>query len=177
MCSKCLGPCGSELLFLTVPCCWCTGHSDNDTDFISALTGLFKDIATAVEENHDLLLTSFGATYLVDFTLGLQAECDVQVGQGGNFCTSPVIPYMSAADRMLGRSQSSVVKRSARMLSCTCESWIIAILCWCQTTIWNKICICCTHSEFLQKLEERWCAWCRVAASYRGTLTTRSCSV
>ena len=70
-------------------------------DFISALTGLFKDIATAVEENHDLLLTSFGATYLVDFTLGLQAECDVQVGQGRNVCTSPVIPYMSAASRML----------------------------------------------------------------------------
>ncbi|DBB16575.1 TPA: Golgi transport complex subunit 4 [Trebouxia sp. C0006] len=55
-----------------------TGHSDNDTDFISALTGLFKDIATAVEENHDLLLTNFGATFLVEFTLGLQAECDVQ---------------------------------------------------------------------------------------------------
>ncbi|DBA99835.1 TPA: Golgi transport complex subunit 4, variant 2 [Trebouxia sp. C0004] len=55
-----------------------TGYSDNDTDFITALTGLFKDIATAVEENHDLLLTNFGATFLVRFTLGLQAECDVQ---------------------------------------------------------------------------------------------------
>ena len=58
-----------------------TGHSDNETDFISALTGLLKDIATAVEENHDLLLTNFGATFLVQFTLGLQAECDVQVCQ------------------------------------------------------------------------------------------------
>ncbi len=64
---------------LTVQICVETGHSDNDTDFISALTGLFKDIATAVEENHDLLLTNFGATFLVQFTLGLQAECDVQV--------------------------------------------------------------------------------------------------
>jgi hypothetical protein len=64
---------------LTVQICVGTGHSDNDTDFISALTGLFKDIATAVEENHDLLLTNFGATFLVEFTLGLQAECDVQV--------------------------------------------------------------------------------------------------
>lgn len=57
------------------------GHSDNDTDFITTLTGLFKDIATAVEENHDMLLGSFGASFLVDFTLGLQAECDIQVRQ------------------------------------------------------------------------------------------------
>lgn len=64
---------------LTVQICDETGHSDNDTDFISALTGLFKDIATAVEENHDLLLSNFDATFLVEFTLGLQAECDVQV--------------------------------------------------------------------------------------------------
>ena len=64
---------------LTMQKCVGTGHSDNDTDFISALTGLFKDIATAVEENHDLLLNNFGATFLVEFTLGLQAECDVQV--------------------------------------------------------------------------------------------------
>ncbi len=71
------------LWHLTVQIFVWTGHSDNDTDFISALTGLFKDIATAVEENHDLLLTNFGATFLVQFTLGLQAECDVQV------CHSP----------------------------------------------------------------------------------------
>ena len=61
---------------------WRAGHSDNDTDFITTLTGLFKDIATAVEENHDMLLGSFGASFLVDFTLGLQAECDMQVRQG-----------------------------------------------------------------------------------------------
>lgn len=28
-----------------------------------------------------MLLGSFGPSFLVDFTLGLQAECDVQVGQ------------------------------------------------------------------------------------------------
>lgn len=58
---------------------WYAGHSDNDTDFITTLTGLFKDIAMAVEENHDMLLGSFGASCLVDFILGLQAECDLQV--------------------------------------------------------------------------------------------------
>ena len=56
-----------------------TGQSDNDTDFITALTSLFKDIAMAVEENHDLLANGFGASFMVDFTLGLQHECDVQV--------------------------------------------------------------------------------------------------
>lgn len=55
-----------------------TGHSDDDTDFITTLTGLFKDIATAVEQNHDMLLGSFGAPFLVNFILGLQAECDMQ---------------------------------------------------------------------------------------------------
>lgn len=29
-----------------------------------------------------MLLSSFGASFLVDFTLGLQAECDLQVWQG-----------------------------------------------------------------------------------------------
>ena len=64
------------------------GHSDNDTDFITALTGLFKDIATAVEENHDMLF-SFGASFPVDFILGLQAECDIQVQQGTSSTGQP----------------------------------------------------------------------------------------
>lgn len=66
------------------------GHSDNDTDFITTLTGLFKDIATAVEENHDMLMSSFGASFLVDFTLGLQAECDLQVWQGTSADAHPL---------------------------------------------------------------------------------------
>ena len=61
------------------PSSWYAGHSENDTDFITTLRGLFKDIATAVEENHDMLLGSFGAPFLVNFILGLQAECDMQV--------------------------------------------------------------------------------------------------
>lgn len=68
-----------------------TGHSENDTDFISALTGLFKDIATAVEQNHDLLLGSFGVDFLIEFTLGLQAECDVQVSGSGHNSLLPMV--------------------------------------------------------------------------------------
>ena len=74
------------------PSSWYAGHSDNDTDFITTLTGLFKDIATAVEENHDMLLGSFGGPFLVNFILGLQAECDIQV----RHCTSAVLHILLA---------------------------------------------------------------------------------
>lgn len=73
------------------------GQSDSDTGFFTALTSLFKDIATAVEENRDLLVNGFGGSFFVDFTLGLQQECDVQVSAPPVVCLNASCAALTVA--------------------------------------------------------------------------------
>ena len=55
------------------------GHASGDSDYISTLTKLFKDIATAVQDNQQWVVDTFGREALLQTVLGLQEECDVQV--------------------------------------------------------------------------------------------------
>ena len=55
------------------------GHASGDNDYISTLTKLFKDIATAVQDNQQWVVDTFGTEALLQTVLGLQEECDVQV--------------------------------------------------------------------------------------------------
>ncbi len=156
---------------LTVQPCIGTGHSDNDTDFISALTGLFKDIATAVEENHDLLLTNFGATFLVEFTLGLQAECDVQVCHLKAWIMSlcalskfKLLSYLSdSACRMCVEALVNV--HTHTVASSVLMRWP-----------WLTYSLTCVTMCGLPFGHSHTAAGCREAVLYRGTLITRSCS-
>eukprot|EP00891_Asterochloris_glomerata_P008941 jgi/Astpho2/8941/Aster-02621 len=55
-----------------------TGHASGDSDYISTLTKLFKDIATAVQDNQQWVVDTFGREALLQTVLGLQEECDIQ---------------------------------------------------------------------------------------------------
>ena len=45
-------------------------------DFVQALTGLFRDIGSALDANRDAVVETFGATAMLDVATALQAECD-----------------------------------------------------------------------------------------------------
>jgi len=45
-------------------------------DFVQALTGLFRDIGSALDANRDAVVETFGQTAMLDVATALQAECD-----------------------------------------------------------------------------------------------------
>lgn len=46
--------------------------------FIDVLSGLFRAVAMAVEQDESSIVSTFGAAALMDVVVGLQAECDSQ---------------------------------------------------------------------------------------------------
>jgi hypothetical protein len=46
--------------------------------FIDVLSGLFRAVAMAVEQDESSIVSTFGAAALLDVVVGLQAECDSQ---------------------------------------------------------------------------------------------------
>ena len=46
-------------------------------DFVQALTGLFRDIGSALDANRDAVVETFGAAAMLDVATALQAECDI----------------------------------------------------------------------------------------------------
>lgn len=46
--------------------------------FIDVLSGLFRAVAMAVEQDESSIVNTFGAAALLDVVVGLQAECDSQ---------------------------------------------------------------------------------------------------
>jgi hypothetical protein len=46
--------------------------------FIDVLSGLFRAVALAVEQDESPIVSTFGAAALLDVVVGLQAECDSQ---------------------------------------------------------------------------------------------------
>lgn len=46
--------------------------------FIDVLSGLFRAVAMAVEQDESAIVSTFGAAALLDVVVGLQAECDSQ---------------------------------------------------------------------------------------------------
>lgn len=46
--------------------------------FIDVLSGLFRAVALAVEQDESPIVGTFGAAALLDVVVGLQAECDSQ---------------------------------------------------------------------------------------------------
>lgn len=46
--------------------------------FIDVLSGLFRAVAMAIEQDESSIVSTFGATALLDVVVGLQAECDSQ---------------------------------------------------------------------------------------------------
>jgi hypothetical protein len=46
--------------------------------FIDVLSGLFRAVAMAVEQDESSIVGTFGAAALLDVVVGLQAECDSQ---------------------------------------------------------------------------------------------------
>ena len=45
-------------------------------DFVQALTGLFRDIGSALDANRNAVVETFGPTAMLDVATALQAECD-----------------------------------------------------------------------------------------------------
>ena len=54
------------------------GDGDSSPTFVSTLSGLFKDIAQALDEHEELLCTNFGLDTLLKAALELHAECDAR---------------------------------------------------------------------------------------------------
>ena len=46
-------------------------------DFVQALTGLFRDLGSALDANRDAVVETFGAAAMLDVATALQAECDI----------------------------------------------------------------------------------------------------
>jgi hypothetical protein len=54
------------------------GDGDSSPTFVSTLSGLFKDVAQALDEHEELLRTCFGLDTLLKAALELHAECDAR---------------------------------------------------------------------------------------------------
>ena len=54
------------------------GDGEAGVTFVSALSGLFKDIAQALDEHEELLATSFGLNTVLRAALELHGECDAR---------------------------------------------------------------------------------------------------
>lgn len=48
------------------------------TTFIDVLSGLFREVALAVEQDEQAVTSTFGAGAFLDVVVGVQAECDSQ---------------------------------------------------------------------------------------------------
>jgi hypothetical protein len=61
--------------------CWCRVSRHTHVlqpTFIDVLSGLFRAVALAVEQDESAIVSTFGAAALLDVVVGVQAECDSQ---------------------------------------------------------------------------------------------------